>query len=118
MLKIMGLGVPFYLMSAILMFLSMAHEDFIPMAVRPTVQNVGLIVGTIAAFWLSDFTFFAWGFTASYVAFSIWIVNRSWRAGTVALPTLWIWPQVGQVMAAFWVTLRPLLLLPVMLQGN
>lgn len=118
MLQIMALGVPFYLMSALLMFLGMANDDFVPMAIRPVVQNIGMIFGVLLAFALHDMLFLAWGFTASYIAFSIWVLVRSFRSGFLGLPDVWDWPQAREVMHAFWLTLRPLLLLPVMLQGN
>jgi putative peptidoglycan lipid II flippase len=118
MLRIMALGVPAYLLSAILMFLGMANDDFVPMAIRPVMQNLGMIAGALMAVMLHDVVFLAWGFTASYVAFSAWVLLRSLRSGFMALPRAWYWPQVSEVMHAFWYTLRPLLLLPVMLQGN
>jgi putative peptidoglycan lipid II flippase len=118
MLRVMALGVPFYLMSALLMFLGMASNDFIPMAIRPVVQNVGMIAGVLLAFLMRDMLLLAWGFTASYIAFSIWVLVRCLRSGYLSFPDRWDWPQVREVVHAFWSTLRPLLLLPVMLQGN
>lgn len=118
MLSIMALGVPFYLLSALLMFLGMAKGDFAPMAIRPIAQNVGMISGVLMAFALRDVLFLAWGFTASYLAFSVWVYCRCLRSGHLSLPGTWDWPQVREVSGAFWLTLRPLLLLPAMLQGN
>jgi putative peptidoglycan lipid II flippase len=118
MLQIMALGVPFFLTSALLMFLGMANDDFVPMAIRPVVQNIGMIVGALLAFLLHDVLFLGWGFTASYIAFSAWVLLRSFASGLLSLPDTWDWPQVSEVTRAFWLTLRPLLMLPVMLQGN
>jgi len=118
MLQIMALGVPFYLLSTILIFLGMANDDFVPMAIRPIIQNLGMIAGALVAFFLHDILFLAWGFTASYIAFSAWVLARSLRLGFLTLPKAWDWPQVSEVMHAFWLTLRPLLLLPIMLEGN
>lgn len=118
MLQIMAIGVPFYLISALLMFLGMAHDDFVPMAIRPIVQNIGMISGVLLAFFLHDMLLLAWGFTVSYLSFGIWVFCRSLRSNRLSLPNTWHWPEVHKVMHAFWVTLRPLLLLPIMLQGN
>lgn len=118
MLQIMALGVPFYLLSALVMFLSMAHADFGAMAIRPTVQNLGLIAGVLLAFATDNPWFLAWGFTASYVLFSAWVVLRARRQGILMLPASWNWPATREVMHAFWRTLRPLVMLPFMLQGN
>lgn len=118
MLQVMALGVPFYLLSALLMFLGMAHDDFMPIAIRPIFQNIGMILGVLLASLLRDLLFLAWGFTVSYVVFSIWVFLRSLRSNHLSLPSIWDWPEVHEVMHAFWETLRPLLLLPIMLQGN
>lgn len=118
MLQVMGLGVPFYLLSALLIFLGMAKDDFVPMAVRPSVQNIGLLVGTALAFILHNALFLAWGFTASYIVFCCWVVARMHYSAALRLPTTWQWLQLRQIISIFWKTLRPLLLLPLMLQGN
>lgn len=118
MLKIMALGIPFYLFSALLMFLGMANDDFVPMAIRPIVQNLGMIAGALIAYALQDVLYLAWGFTASYIAFGAWVVLRCYQSGCVDLPNEWAWPQAREVLWAFWKTLRPLLLLPFLLQGN
>lgn len=118
MLQIMGLGVPFYLVSALLIFLGMAKGDFLPIALRPSIQNIGLIGGALAAYFWQNALFFAWGFTIGYLVFCTWIVLRSYVTGSLALPSIWNWPQTGDLLHSFWRTLRPLLLLPVMLQGT
>lgn len=118
MLHIMALGVPFYLLSALVMYLALANGDYVPLAVRPSVQNVGLIVGAVTAFAAGKPVWLAWGFTAAYGAFAGWVVVRAMKAGMLVFPQIWHWPSVREVLGAFWATLRPLLLLPVLLQGN
>lgn len=118
MLRIMGLGVPFYLISALIMFLAMAKEDFVPMAVRPSIQNIGLLLGAIFAFFLKNALFLAWGFTVSYVVFFVWIVIRLYRISALFFPSTWMWLQIRSCLSIFWSTLKPLLLLPLILQGN
>lgn len=118
MIKVMGFGVVFYLLSALLMFLGMANGDFVPMAVRPSIQNTGLIAGAILAFFLKNAVFLAWGFTLSYVIFGVWVVVREWKAGLLTFPDKWTWLRLREVLFPFWLTLRPLLFLPVLLQGN
>jgi putative peptidoglycan lipid II flippase len=118
MLQVMGLGVPFYLLSSILMFLGMANEDFVPMASRAIVQNLGLISGTALAYFTKNVLFLAWGFSASYLVFATWVYFRMLFAGYLTFPTYIERSLIKIVMKSFWITLRPLLLLPVMLQGN
>jgi putative peptidoglycan lipid II flippase len=118
MLQIMAVGVPPYLLGALLIFVGMANDDFVPMAIRPALQNLGLIIGALTAFVLHDVRFLAGGFTASYMVFCVWVLVRTFRSGLLYWPGTWDWPLVDEVMRAFWRTLRPLLLMPFMLQGN
>lgn len=117
MLRVTALGVPGYLLAVLVMFLSAANHDFAPLALRPIAQNCGVISGTAVAFLLHSPIFIAWGFSGGYLAFAVWAATRAWNAGHMAFPKFWSRPAVGEVLRAFWLTLRPLLLLPVMLQG-
>ena len=118
MFQIMGVGIPFYMVSALLMFLNMANGDFVPMAIRPSVQNIGLIGGAVSAVLLKNAAFLAGGFTAAYLVFSGWITYRAASKGLLARPAGVSWPQASEVVSAFWRTLRPLVGLPILLQGN
>lgn len=118
MIKIMGLGIPFYIISALFNFLSVANNDFSPMAARPIVQNIGLIGGALLAYITSEPLMFAWSFPASFAAFSFWNIWRTFTTKLVVLPTSFNWPECSDLLKAFWKTLRPLLLLPFFLQGN
>lgn len=118
MIQIMGLGIPFYIFSALFNFLSVAHNDFAPMAVRPIIQNIGLIGGALTAYILNDALYFAWSFAASFAIFSIWNICRASAIGHVRWPKQINWPESKGLLKAFWLTLRPLLLLPFFLQGN
>jgi putative peptidoglycan lipid II flippase len=118
MLQIMGLGVPFYLISSLFLYLGMGNDDFVPMAVRPSVQNMGLITGAVIAFYMRNALFFAWGFTASYILFCLWVMIRLRHSGYLSFPNSWQKQRIRLVFTTFWITLRPLLFLPFMLQGN
>jgi putative peptidoglycan lipid II flippase len=72
----------------------------------------------VAAFFMDNPAYFAWGFTVGYLIFGAWALRRVWRTGLLALPATCEWPRFSEVLRAFWETLRPLLLLPVILQGN
>lgn len=116
-LRIMSIGVPLYLLSAFLIFVGMANDDFIPISVRATIQNVGLISGICSAFLFSKPSLFAWGFTSSYLVFFGWALQREARAGFLKFPSQFDSCSVRQILTRFWRTLRPLLLLPFFLQG-
>jgi len=118
MLQVMALSVPFYLLTALLNYLSMAHDDHIPMASRASVQSIGLAGGALVAYLTHEPLCFAWGFTASYVVFSGWVWHRLASAGFLPWTNGWTRTEVSAGLSAFWQALRPILLLPVFLQGN
>src|SRR5690606_11839781 len=102
MLRIMGLGAPFYLVAALLIFLAMAEDDFRPMAVRPIIQNVGIIAGAVVAYFLGDARYFAWGFTVSQIVFCGWMCVASVRSQRLHIPERAEWPETRDVLLAFW----------------
>jgi putative peptidoglycan lipid II flippase len=118
MTRIMALGVFFYISSAMLMFLAMAHDDALPMSVRPLVQNAGLIAGVLAAYLTESPETIAWGFTLSYAIYFGWATTRLVRSRLLNFPAAWDYPGTRIILRSFWQTLRPLLLLPVFSQGN
>lgn len=116
--KIMAICCPFYLCSGLINYISMAHDDYKPMSMRASIQNIGMLIGVVAAYYYKNYLLLAWGFTGSYVVFSIWAVIRAKRGNILNLPDRFDMTEVKQVMHSFWITLRPLLLLPLILQGN
>ncbi|HEB0909877.1 TPA: hypothetical protein RY286_001549 [Enterobacter cloacae] len=118
LLKIMAICCPFYLFSALINYLSMAHGDYKPISMRASIQNVGMLLGVVAAYYYSNYLLLAWGFTGSYIIFSIWALIRARKGTILALPDHFDAAEVKLVMKSFWITLRPLLILPLILQGN
>lgn len=116
--KIMAICCPFYLCSGLINYLSMAHGDYKPMSMRASIQNVGMLLGVVAAYYYNNYLLLAWGFTGSYIVFSVWALMRAKRGQILNLPERFDMTEVKQVMSSFWITLRPLLLLPLILQGN
>lgn len=116
--KIMAICCPFYLCSGLINYLSMAHGDYKPMSMRASIQNVGMLLGVVTAYYYDNYLLLAWGFTGSYIVFSIWAVIRAKKGQILNLPERIDFIEVKQVMSSFWITLRPLLLLPLILQGN
>lgn len=118
LLKIMAICCPFYLCSALVNYISMAHGDYKPMSMRASFQNIGMLAGVVAAYQYNNFLFLAWGFTGSYIAFSCWVVVRARSDSLLKLPHVICMSEVKKVMKSFWLVLRPLLILPFLLQGN
>lgn len=118
LLKIMAICCPFYLCSSLMNYISMAHGDYRPMSMRSTFQNIGMLLGVVGAFYLNNFSLLAWGFTGSYMLFCFWSLTRANAANIIAFPEEVSWPEVMSVLKSFWGVLKPLLLLPMILQGN
>lgn len=117
-LTIMALGIPFYLAGSLFAFLELGHGVYLFTASRAGVQSVGLIAGTLAAYRFGQPALLAWGFTAAHVVLAVWGLARTTTRTMLRSLASVAWDRASGVMLAFWRTLRPLLLLPVLLQGN
>ena len=115
MLVAMALGVPFYLSTAMGSYLEMAHGRFALASARASVQSVGLIVGTVAAYVLDRPTLLAWGFTLAYAVLAIW---TRIRLRAIGLPVPQRPGEYPGLLREFWISIRPILLVPIALQGS
>jgi putative peptidoglycan lipid II flippase len=116
--RIMGLGVPFYIAGGLFSYLEMGHGVYTLASARATLQSAGLIAGTLAAYVLHAPSLLAWGFTAAYVLYSAWGYARIVQRGWVPLPSLLNREDIRATAREFWHVVKPLLLIPVLLQGN
>ncbi|WP_157631796.1 lipid II flippase MurJ [Catelliglobosispora koreensis] len=120
MLQVAAIGIPFYVMYNLNALVALAHDDVRLVNIRASFQSIGLIAGTLAAYWTGEFAMLAWGFTVPYAGLALWgsywIRRRKYRqTGGAKL----ISPSPHRiVLAGFWQRLRPLLLVPVILQGS
>jgi putative peptidoglycan lipid II flippase len=116
--RIMGLGVPFYIAGGLFSYLEMGHGSYGLASARATLQSAGMIVGTLAAYVLQAPSLLAWGFTAAYLVFALWggirVVRRGWAPRPQGLTRV----EMRDIGAEFWGVVKPLLLLPLLLQGN
>ncbi|MFY1670464.1 lipid II flippase MurJ [Plantactinospora sp. WMMB334] len=131
MLGIAALSVPCYVQYNLYTLVGLAHDDVRLINLRPSVQSLGLIGATVAAYLSGEVVLLAWGFTVPYLLLSgwgaFWVRRRGYLApasagaspgapdGTAAPP-----PRIAYRVAVgeFWRRLRPLLLIPVILQGS
>jgi putative peptidoglycan lipid II flippase len=117
-LKVMAIGVPFYLQSAISSYLEMGNGVYWQYSMRASVQSVALIGGTCAAFYLRQPMYLAWSFTVCYVLLCIVGWLYMWHKQFLVWPRQWRMADVWHIQADFWTRLAPLLPLPLFLQGN
>ncbi len=116
--RIMGLGVPFYIAGGLFSYLEMGHGVYTLASARATLQSAGLIVGTLVAYVMRVPSLLAWGFTVAYLVYSVWGFARIVRRGWVPLPSLLRSEDIRSVAGEFWHVVKPLMLIPVLLQGN
>lgn len=122
MLAIAALGVPGCVLYNLYTLVALAHDDTRLINLRPSALSVGLIAATVAAYHTGHVSLLAWGFTGPFLALHAfgfyWVRRKGYlRAGTepAGLPD-----RAGYRLALgmFWRRLRPLLLIPVILQGS
>ncbi len=118
MLRIMALGVPPYIYCTLLSSLGAAQRDYRLPTIRPGVQNLGLLVMILAAVAAGRPVLAAYGFTLTYWLLAA--VATGMLAARRELPSGWHLPRadLAPLWRSFWVPLRPLLLLSLMIQAN
>ncbi|HEX6501471.1 MAG TPA: lipid II flippase MurJ [Micromonosporaceae bacterium] len=123
MLGISALGVPFCVLYNLYTLVGLANDDVRLINLRPSSQSIGLIAATVAAYLTGDVALLAWGFTGPFVVLwcwgAYWVRRRGYLAPDVDQPRpVFDRAAYRPVAAMFWQRLRPLLLVPVILQGS
>lgn len=118
MVIVMSLGIPFYLSTVLASYLEISNGIYGIAALRSTGQSVGLILGTVAAFYLKEPIYLAWGFTGAYVVLAFWAYVRIRRAKLTAAGGRLDWRNARASASSLWYAIRPMLLVPILLQGS
>ncbi|WP_196812847.1 murein biosynthesis integral membrane protein MurJ [Cupriavidus sp. WS] len=116
--RVMSAGVPFYVVGGLFSYLEMANGEYRLASVRATVQSVGMILGTVLAFVRKEVVWLAWGFTLAYLFYAIWGAARVCRRDWISRPLSLTRVRAKDIGHEFWRVMKPLLLLPLLLQGN
>lgn len=117
-IKIMAWCVPFYFLGTLFSYLEMAHGGYAMTSARSSVQNIGVIAGLVAAVWFADPLYLAWGLTGSFMAFAALGLHALIRKRILIFPRRVPGLLVRDVLGEAWKTLRPLLLVPILMQAN
>lgn len=118
MIRVTAVGIPFYVASTLIVYLEIGHGRYALASLRATVQSLGLIAGAVAAFLMQAPQLLAWGFTAAYAVFLVIGLMRAVRGGSLVPAKRPRRLLSRPVLAEFWRVARPLLVLPLFLQGN
>lgn len=71
MLRVMAVGVPFYVLFGLLSSLEAGHGFFRLVGLRPLIQNIGVIIAIILGYFGNNPVWIAWGFSGSYVLLDV-----------------------------------------------
>ncbi|WP_410813286.1 lipid II flippase MurJ [Micromonospora sp. 067-2] len=123
MLGIAALGVPFYVLYNLYTLVGLANDDVRLINLRPSCQSIGLILATVIAWMTGHVSVLAWGFTLPYIV--LWCMGAYWlrrqgylSEGDESGPHRPDRAATKLALQMFWRRLRPLLLIPVILQGS
>jgi len=78
LVRVGSVGVLLYSVSALLINVQVAHGDYLPYSVRPSVQNVAVLAAIVAAAAWGAPVLLALGFVAAYAVMAAWTM---WRMG-------------------------------------
>ncbi|WP_075185472.1 murein biosynthesis integral membrane protein MurJ [Teredinibacter haidensis] len=112
--QIMSYGVPFYVVSQLCSCLALANNLYLLMSIRPAIQSLGMILGALVSYSRGEVVFFAWGFSIAYVVYFLFALRLLWLNSLLDFSLKWS----AEIIREFWVVIRPLLLLPFLLQGG
>ncbi|MEJ2045161.1 MAG: lipid II flippase MurJ [Reinekea sp.] len=112
--RILLLGVPFILTASAATYALMAEGRYSLQSLRPSMQNLGLIAGILLSSFTDSLLSIAWAYVSSQILFcaiAIWQVR--YRVSTKTNRML-PWRKFSN---ALWTVIKPLLVLPLALQG-
>ncbi|MFH1279791.1 MAG: lipid II flippase MurJ [Candidatus Eisenbacteria bacterium] len=118
MLRIMAVGVPFYVFTSVLGALGAARKDFVIPSVRPGAQNLSMLLCILVAARFRRPEIAAWGFSGAYIVLSFGAAVHLLRRGLLpARPRLHL-PLVREAGRELWTIARPLLLLSAWVEAS
>ncbi|WP_428241000.1 lipid II flippase MurJ [Gynuella sp.] len=116
LLKVFIVSIPFIIGTSALGYLAMAFGSYLIQSVRPSFINLGIISGVLISYIEKDIYYLAITFTISQVCLFclcvLYIFSRNWFL--IRFPT---YKQLLVFAARLWKTMKPLVLLPIFLQG-
>ena len=118
MLHVMALAVPLYILGMLMAYLEMAHDRYLTASLRSTIQSVGLISGSLLAIYFKNPLFLAWGFVFAYLFYLLWLLSSLYNLGLLHFKATLSRHLAIETFRAFWKSVRPVLIVPLLIQGN
>ncbi len=118
MVRILALGVPAYVYCGVLSSLGMARRDFVIPALRPALQNLGMVMMIAVAAWRGEPALAAIGFSGTYLLMAVWATIHLGRRHHLRWRGAWDRGLARETGGQLWLLLRPLLLLSALVEAN
>ena len=118
MLRVMSLAVPLYILGMLMAYLKMAHGRYLTASLRSTIQSVGLISGSLLAIYFKNPLFLAWGFVFAYLFYLVWLLCGLYNLGLLRFKVSFSRDLAKETFMAFWCSVRPVLIVPLLIQGD
>lgn len=118
MVRILALALPSYALVNLYAAAELVTGRGVITAARASIQSIGLIVGTVLAWWLNQPLWIPVGFVAGYIYLSIWGLYAAKAAGLAFNPFYFQAHDIKESLLSAWRIFRVLLWVPVILQIN
>ncbi len=116
MVVVLALAVPFYAVASLYASVGIASGDAVLAAARAAWQNVGVIGGSLLAWWSGEPVCIAAGFVGAYVLLALRGLHGVRARGLPLWPRRGEWALAAGMLATVWRSVRVLLLVPVLVQ--
>jgi putative peptidoglycan lipid II flippase len=116
MVALLALAMPFYALTNLYASAGVAAGDARMAAARASWQNIGLLGGTLLAWWSGEPVCIAAGFLAAYVLLAGWGLRAALLQGLHLWPRRGEWGAAASALGGVWRAVRVLLLVPVLMQ--
>ncbi len=114
--KPMLFSIPFILATSVFSYRAMAENEYFIQSMRPSIQNIGMIIAIILSVSLNSVVLIGITFLATQIIFClmviIWALRKPWAQLTELKQLPWV-----KFSRKLWQTMKPLLYLPIILQG-
>src|SRR5690606_545227 len=116
LVTVLAIAVPFYALASLYAAAGIAAGEAGLAAARASWQNVGVLAGTLCAWWTGEPFYIAAGFVLAYVGLAIYGGSAARARGLPFWPRRTDWGPAREALLTVWRAIRVLLLVPALVQ--
>lgn len=118
-IRVFSLSVPFCLLGTLFSYLAMSGGSCFGVGARPLFESIGLTIGVFISVWSRQVLAIAWAFVIAYVLFFLMVLAICFLKGQLRLVSMQaLKANMRLLQRDFWKTVRPLLVVPLFMQGK